>query len=181
MAQRAKEAIRGYPTGKRPKEELEGKLSVFDHIERIAKHDARKQNSERTLLLFLMSWWSKHYNRPLKDPVLQSYSLEELLYEYYNVIERHKAVEENVQAETDKIEEERLKAAEEWADKMEEEEEQLERQKAEKSKDPKKEPTYNPLTDPANIAWMEEQMKAQKEQFGEDFGEDISMQSEDGE
>lgn len=32
--------------------------------------------------LWYATWWSEKYNRPLKDPLLQSYSIEELIYEY---------------------------------------------------------------------------------------------------
>jgi len=35
-----------------------------------------------------MCWWSQTYKRPLKDPVLLSYTFEELLFEYYDKIIR---------------------------------------------------------------------------------------------
>jgi hypothetical protein len=31
----------------------------------------------------LMFWWSKHYNRPMKDPLLSEYSLYDLLLEFH--------------------------------------------------------------------------------------------------
>jgi hypothetical protein len=40
-----------------------------------------------------MCWWSKTYKRPLKDPILLSYTFEELLFEYYDKIIREE--EEN--------------------------------------------------------------------------------------
>lgn len=42
-----------------------------------------------------MCWWSKTYKRPLKDPILLSYTFEELLYEYYDKIIRDE--EENLE------------------------------------------------------------------------------------
>jgi hypothetical protein len=31
----------------------------------------------------LNNWWMLQYNRPLKDPILQTYTLQELVYEYF--------------------------------------------------------------------------------------------------
>jgi hypothetical protein len=47
-----------------------------------------KINNEEKLITFLKSWWSDKYNRPLKDPLLLSYTLEELLYEFHDKIKR---------------------------------------------------------------------------------------------
>ena len=114
---------------------------------------------------FLTSWWCKHYNRPLKDPLLKEYTLEELAYEYYNVIEREAFAAEVRQKEQDKIEEEKWDEAEDWADRMEREEAEA----AQKSQE------YDPLNDPEELKWMEEQIKKDKEMYGDDFGEDLSM------
>jgi hypothetical protein len=35
------------------------------------------------LIWVLKHWWSRHYNRPLKDPVLESYEIPELLFEFF--------------------------------------------------------------------------------------------------
>ena len=113
-----------------------------------------------------MSWWSDRYNRPLKDPLLLSYSLEELAYEYYLHIERRAAENERIEAENDKIEEAKLKADQEWADQMEAEEEEDE------SAPP------DPTLDPANIKWMQEEIEKNKQELGEDFGEDLSLDFE---
>ena len=118
--------------------------------------------------MFLQSWWSRTYNRPLKDPLLASYTLEELLYEFYDRIERNKADQERLEQEDVKIEEQQDKAAEDWAEKMEREEREAE-MRAEAAKSEKLDPTK----DPANIKWMEEQMAQGKKIFGETFGEDI--------
>ena len=126
--------------------------------------------TEEQLLLFLQSWWSRTYNRPLKDPLLLNYTLEELLYEFYDRIERSKAEEERLEQDDVKIEEEKDKENEDWAEKMEREELEAEMRKsgAESSQ-----PLADPTKDPANIAWMEEQVRAGKEVFGETFGEDL--------
>ena len=126
------------------------------------------------MLLFLQSWWSRTYNRPLKDPLLLSYTLEELLYEFYDRIERAKAAEERIDEESDKIEEEKDKAAQDWA-----EAEELKELEAEKMAEAKKasarqsEQKPDPAKDPDNIRWMEEQIQKAKAEFGESFGEDI--------
>lgn len=71
-----------------------------------------------------MMWWCRKYNRPLKDPLLLSYTPDELAYEYFLHIEIQNAAEEQVELETDKIEEDKEKAALAWADEMEEEDEE---------------------------------------------------------
>jgi hypothetical protein len=157
---------------KRSKEEdgSDPGLDLVESIRKIAAHNARaKLDTEKSLLLFLKSWWSRLYNRPLKDPLLDSYSLEELLYEFYDRIEREKAAEEVVNEETDKIEEQKEKAAVDWAEA--EERKEFEAMKAEAPKPPAT--PLDPIKDPENIRWMEEQIQKAKEEFGESFGEDI--------
>lgn len=145
--------------------------SIVDLIKAVAAADARAPlDTENQLLLFLKSWWSRTYNRPLKDPLLLSYTLEELLYEFYDKIERRKAEEERVNSEADKIEEEKEKADLDWAE--QEEKKELEALKAQ-SAESNKQQTQDPTKDPANVAWMEEQLKKAKEIYGESFGEDI--------
>jgi len=39
--------------------------------------------TEDEFILFLKSWWSIQYKRPMKDPLLEEYSLFDLLYEYH--------------------------------------------------------------------------------------------------
>lgn len=121
-------------------------------------------------MLFLQSWWSRTYNRPLKDPLLESYTIEELLYEFYDRIERQKAMEEAVEQEGDRIEEAKDQAAEDWAERMEREEREAElRAEAAKLHDQEVDPTV----DPANVKWMEQQIRLNKQVHGETFGEDI--------
>lgn len=151
-------------------------ISTIDAVKEIATRNARAElDTEEQLLLFLQSWWSRTYNRPLKDPLLESYTLEELLYEFYDRIERLKAEQERLEQEDVKIEESQDKAAEDWAEKMEREEREAEM----RSEAAKSEAKPDPTKDPANIKWMEEQLEAGKKIFGETFGEDIEENFEE--
>jgi len=145
--------------------------SIIDQIHKLAAYNARADlDTDEKLLLFLQSWWSRTYNRPLKDPILLSYTLEELLYEFYDRIERSKAEDERIEQDSVKIEEDKSKSDEDWAEKMEREEREAAlRGEAKKSEEPLKDPTK----DPVNIAWMEEQIQKGKEEYGESFGENI--------
>lgn len=156
--------------------EATGSISIVDAVRRLAAHNARAElDSEEQLILFLKSWWSRTYNRPLKDPLLESYTLEELLYEFYDRVERQKAEDERLELESDKIEEAKDREAEDWAEKMEREEREAEM----RSDAAKLESQPDPTKDPANIAWMEEQLRVGKEVHGETFGEDIDEQFEE--
>lgn len=110
------------------------------------------------MTLFLKSWWSKQYDRPLKDPVLESYTLYELLYEFYDKQERIIAAEEVIELETDRIEEEREQETLDWI----EEEERKEREAKAKQ-------------EIEDEQWMVEQLK---KEYGEDFGKDIDSSFE---
>lgn len=142
--------------------------SLIDQIRTVAAANARSDLSdEKQLTLFLQSWWSRTYNRPLKDPLLLSYTLEELLYEFYDKVERKKAEEERINSENDKIEADKEKEVLDWAE--EEERKELEALK----KEANKEKTIDPSKDPDNVAWMEKQLQQGKAIFGKSFGEDI--------
>lgn len=146
-------------------------FGLADQIKAVAAANARADlNDEKQLTLFLQSWWSRTYNRPLKDPLLLSYTLEELLYEFYDRIERRAAEDERSNSESDKIEEDKEKAVIDWAE--QEEKRELEELKA-KAAAEEEQPIQDPTKDPDNVAWMEEQMKQGKEIFGESFGDDI--------
>lgn len=122
------------------------------------------------MTLFLKSWWSNTYNRPLKDPILESYTLEELLYEFYDKIERRAAAEERTTEEADKMEEAKEKAVLDWAEEEEKKElEELRRAGDKRVLDLDKDPTK----DPENVKWMKEQLEQAKQEFGDSFGEDI--------
>ena len=79
------------------------------------------------------------------------------MYEYHDKSERKRAAEEDVDKESDKIEDERLEANLSWAE--EEERREIEELKAKKEAEQKKK----------DKAWMEEQLKKEKEKFGEDL------------
>jgi Mg-chelatase subunit ChlI len=143
--------------------EADRELTVVDCIRAIAAYNARAElTTERQMTLFLKSWWSNLYNRPLKDPLLESYTFEELLYEFYDKMERQKAQEERATTEADKMEEVKEKEVLDWAEE-EEKKELAELQKA----------AANPTQDPENIKWMNEQLEKYKEVYGDGFGDDI--------
>lgn len=111
----------------------------------------------------------------MKDPILETYTLEELAYEYYMINEREVARQEQVQEKADKIEEERHEADLAWADEEEARERaELEAQAA-KEAEKKAEEQYDPTKDPKNIEWMEKEIEKSKLVFGEDFGENLSL------
>jgi hypothetical protein len=144
-------------------------ISVTEAIRLIAAKNARaKLDTEEQLRLFLESWWSKTYNRPLKDPLLQTYTLEELLYEFYDKIERREAELEREKEIDSASEEAKEKQDLDWAESMEKQE--LEEMKAKAAKEDKK---RDPAKDPQNIKWMEEQVRLAKTEHGTTFGEDI--------
>lgn len=139
--------------------------TTVECIRAIAAYNARASlTTERQMVLFLKSWWSNLYNRPLKDPLLESYTLEELLYEFYDKMERQKADSERVIKEADKMEEVKEKEVLDWAEE-EERKELAELQKAASNS--------NPAQDPENVKWMNEQLEKYKEVYGDSFGEDI--------
>lgn len=126
-------------------------------------------NSEAAQIRFLSLWWSKTYSRPLKDPILQSYALEELYYEYREHIEREKAAKEKIEQEADNIEKAKEDEALAWAAAEEKKEAEIA-----KSQSAQWQPNEQ------DKVWMEEQLKQAKEMYGEDFGEDISEDFGDG-
>lgn len=151
--------------------------SVVDCIRAIAAYNARADlTTEHQMTLFLKSWWSSTYNRPLKDPLLESYTLEELLYEFYDKMERRKAAEERVALEADKMEAAKEQEVLDWAEAEEKKElEELQRM-ADKAQSKE---AQDPTKDPANIQWMNEQLALAKQQYGDTFGEDIDESFEE--
>ncbi len=148
-------------------------LSTAESIRKIAAKNARADlTNEEQLKLFLQSWWSRLYNRPLKDPLLQDNTIDELLYEFYDRVERKTAEDERAdQVELDR-EDAKEKADLDWAEKMEQEELAQMKAKAAASEEAAKK---DPTKDPENIKWMEEQMRLAKEQFGDTFGDDVEL------
>lgn len=119
-------------------------------------------------------WWCERYNRPLKDPLLQEYTLEELAYEYHIFSEKEEYRKELAEEEADKIEEEKIREDEEWANMME-------AQLAQEQPKPKAEQksVEAPVSDPNNAEWMEKHIQENKLYFGDDFGEDLSIDFND--
>lgn len=115
------------------------------------------------MLRFFQSWWSRTYNRPLKDPVLAEYTVEELAYEYFDHKERDAYATEKQDEEADKIEETKLEEADKWA----EEEEKKEAEAAAKGGEKAIE------APPEDAAWMEDQLSRERELHGDTFGSDI--------
>jgi hypothetical protein len=150
-------------------ESLEG-LDLADSIRKIAAHNARASLlDDKQLLLFLQSWWSRVYTRPLKDPLLLSYTLEELLYEFYDRIERVSAEEERSKQQEIQEEDVKEKQVMDWAE--EEERKELEAQ----ARGAAQKIPVDPTKDPDNVRWMEEQIKKAKVELGDDFGEDLEL------
>jgi hypothetical protein len=147
--------------------------SDLEAIRDLAAYNARAPlNNDKQLLLFLQSWWSKTYNRPLKDPLLLTYSIDELIYEFYDKIERHQAEVEQLNSDSDKIELDKDKSVLDWA----EQEEQRELDKLKQDTAKQSAEVNAPATAPADIAWMDEQILKEKAVHGDSFGEDINEQ-----
>ena len=115
-----------------------------------------------------MTWWSNKYNRPLKDPLLLSYTLEELALEYHTHEEAEKAAEESRKELSDKIEAEKEQEALDWAD--EEEARELAELEGKVKEKPK-----NYAEDPNNKEWMKKIIEEEKAKHGSDFGEDVTI------
>jgi hypothetical protein len=103
-----------------------------------------------------------------------TYTLEELLYEFHDKIEREKADIETTERDNDKIEKAKEQESLDWAA-QEEKRDMEELARLELDGLPSVE---DPTKDSNNVRWMEEQIRAQKELLGEDFGEDINFSEE---
>lgn len=153
-------------------------ITLVDAVRAIARANANAElDNEHQLLLFLQHWWSKTYNRPYKDPLLQTYTLEELLYEFFDKVERELAAETQVDADADRIEDKKVQENLDWAEEEERKELEALRKQQEEIAQKAEETSIDPTTEPDNVTWMEEvlrkEMEAAKAEYGEDFGEDI--------
>lgn len=54
----------------------------LENLKRIAASDLMRVDSLDDLVKYIQILWCKRYNRPLKDPLLQTYTVHELLYEF---------------------------------------------------------------------------------------------------
>jgi hypothetical protein len=79
----------------------------------------------------MRAWWSKYYSRPLKDPLLDSYTLEELLYEFHDIVHRKEAEEKEAKEVSDKIEDDKIDQTLAWAEEEERREAELAAQEEE--------------------------------------------------
>lgn len=150
-------------------------MSIFSDIESIVKRVAREPlDNEGAVLRFLQSWWSRTYDRPLKDPLLLSYSLEELYYEFLDRRERETAATERLEEESDKIEDKKIEDAQAWAEEEEAKELAAWQAKSNKTKPEvdSKPGSWEPS--PEDIEWMNKEVEQAKAEFGEGFGEDIN-------
>lgn len=141
-------------------------MSAFNCIDAIVEKVSRESlDNEAAQLRFLHFWWSKTYSRPLKDPLLNEYTIEELYYEYKQYSEREKAIKEKAEQEADNIEKEKVDDALAWAEAEEKKEAELKGVKPE---------SQNWTPSEEDKAWMEQELQRAKEMYGEDFGEDIN-------
>jgi hypothetical protein len=142
-------------------------MSAFEAIDIITKNVVREElTTYKAQLRYLTYWWSNKYNRPLKDPLLQEYTIEELYYEYRLGIEFNEAEKEKVIEESDKIEEQKENDALAWADAEEAKELEELKNKNVNNKEVK-------ITN-EDEEWMKKQIESAKETYGDSFGEDIT-------
>ena len=147
-------------------------MSAFEAIDKITKKATREDlNTEKSQLRFLTYWWSNKYNKPLKDPLLNEYTIEELYYEYRLHSEFNKAAEEKEAEESDKIEEQKQDDAMAWAEA--EEARELAEQANSGGND------KNVTITGEDKEWMSKQIELAKEVYGDSFGEDITEEFND--
>ena len=70
-------------------------------------------------------WWSRYYARPLKDPLLDTYTLEDLLYEFHSIRHRKDAEEEESKESGAKILDEKIDETLAWAEEDQKRESEL--------------------------------------------------------
>lgn len=63
-------------------------MFLWEEIQKLARahHIEDPLDSTGSFERFLKFWWCQKYNRPLKDPLLDQYTLEELTYEWLRYI-----------------------------------------------------------------------------------------------
>jgi hypothetical protein len=147
-------------------------MSAFEAIDIIATKAVREDlNTEKSQLRFLSYWWSNKYNKPIKDPLLQEYTVEELYYEYRLHGEYTKAADEKETEEKEKIEEQKADDALAWAEAEEAKELAEQQNQDDNGKDVK-------ITN-EDEKWMRQQIEAAKATYGDSFGEDITEEFSD--
>lgn len=143
---------------------------MVDAIQKITNYQASHPNEDSdSMELSLKSWWSNTYNRPLKDPLLDSYTVYELMYEYFDKIERKNAIHKAVEQENDRIEDSKLDETLSWIE--QEEKQEAEKRAAKKVEEVEEVKEEQPVaTD--DESWMLQQLK---DQYGDEFGEDVNL------
>ena len=76
-------------------------LAILEDIKKLVDVErAKTKLNYDEFFISLKRWWCQHYKRPYKDPLLDSYTLEELYYEYCDVnFTTQAAIEETKPAE----------------------------------------------------------------------------------
>lgn len=100
-----------------------------------------------------------------------SYTLPELLYEYYDKVEREKAELDKRDQEADIMEESKSKRSLDWA-------EAEERRELEELKVAKQVADSTLGVEADDKKWVEEKLEEAKAMYGEDFGSDIEQDFE---
>lgn len=111
----------------------------------------------------------------MKDPLLASYTMEELMYEYLDHTSRNEAAEEVQEQKQEEAESSKYDEALRWAEEEEAKDKARIASKLPENTQEKNEPSnpINSLT-PEDVKWMEEQLLKEKTVLGDDFGEDFS-------
>lgn len=139
---------------------------LISDIESLVKKQLRRPLvTDEAISLWLQIWWSKKYERPLKDPLLLEYTLEELIYEFFISQEYEVVQKEKAELEAEQKEKEKMDQANAWADELEA---QMEAQMAQ---------TAPPLTDPEESSEPEvsqEEWMASEEADGL-YGQDLEL------
>jgi len=96
-------------------------LDLIEAIKQLALswHTGKTRLTYEEMLFSLKRWWCHHYERPYKDPLLDSYTFEELIFEYYDIEGPEK---EGLANKEKMIDDDRDWAAEEEAKELAEEE-----------------------------------------------------------
>lgn len=108
-------------------------LDLYDSIKKLAEKglEGKEYLTYDELLFQLRRWWCQYYKRPYKDPLLDSYTIEELLFEYFDITKSREDTEQKV---SEQVEAQDRDWAEEEA--RREEEEAARQAEAEKSQVP---------------------------------------------
>ena len=107
----------------------------WDEIDRLVQaHRVSRTTTEADLIRQLRIWWCIKYNKPFKEPLLDSYTLDDLIYEYlyFFYLDPEHDPAEKIKKE------DQFKKDEEWARKMLEKHVQKE---PPKTKEPEPAPT----------------------------------------